>query len=127
MGCGVDKSQVEQGTCEFLLGECTFDAAWRFATSQKRARSSASQPGLAAVKSSAEQAHSLREDRCQSRDRSLLDVTNRRIEGAFAKQNSQVPCSTCDLSTPHPIVALPCGSRSISSVRRLVAAKKLQG
>jgi len=29
MGCGVDKSQVEQGTCEFLLGECTFEAAVR--------------------------------------------------------------------------------------------------
>jgi chromosome partitioning protein len=29
MGCGVDKSQVEQGTCEFLLSECTFEAAVR--------------------------------------------------------------------------------------------------
>ena len=29
MGCGIDKSRVEQGTCEFLLGECTFDQAVR--------------------------------------------------------------------------------------------------
>ena len=35
MGCGVDKSQVEQGTCEFLLGECTFDAAVRHITEAK--------------------------------------------------------------------------------------------
>ena len=29
MGCGVDKSSVGQGTCEFLLGECSFDQALR--------------------------------------------------------------------------------------------------
>src|SRR5262252_8853910 len=36
---------------------------------------------------------------------------------------SQVLRSSCDLSTPLPIVVLPCGSMSMSSTRRLVAAR----
>src|SRR5579871_10801 len=35
---------------------------------------------------------------------------------------SQVPRAICDLSTPLPIVALPCGSMSMSNTRRRVAA-----
>ena len=37
---------------------------------------------------------------------------------------SQVPFTSCDLSTPQPMVALPCGSQSISSTRRCVAASE---
>ncbi len=37
---------------------------------------------------------------------------------------SQLPFSTADFSTPQPMVALPCGSRSMSSTRRCVAASE---
>ena len=37
---------------------------------------------------------------------------------------SPAPRSIEDLSTPQPMVALPCGSRSISSTRRRVAASE---
>src|SRR5262245_21940625 len=33
-------------------------------------------------------------------------------------------CSRDNLSTPLPVVALPCGSRSISNTRRLVATRE---
>ena len=51
--------------------------------------------------------------------------------GTSAAASSHSPSSTsqelalsCDLSMPQPMVALPCGSRSISSTRRRVAASE---
>ena len=45
-------------------------------------------------------------------------------EAASASPNntSPVPRVICDFSTPQPMVALPCGSISMSSTRRRVAA-----
>ena len=45
-------------------------------------------------------------------------------EAASASPNntSPVPRVICDFSTPQPMVALPCGSMSMSSTRRRVAA-----
>src|SRR5689334_1027561 len=52
--------------------------------------------------------------------------TGTMTEAASASPNntSPVPRVICDFSTPQPIVALPCGSMSISSTRRRVAANE---
>ncbi len=42
--------------------------------------------------------------------------------GSSSSSTSQIVCSSAFLSTPEPIVAFDCGSRSISSTRRCVAA-----
>ena len=43
---------------------------------------------------------------------------------ASPNNTSPVPRWICDFSTPQPMVALPCGSMSMSSTRRRVAANE---
>src|SRR5579862_4819417 len=50
--------------------------------------------------------------------------TRASLKDTSPSRTSQALRVSCDLSTPLPMVALPCGSRSMSRTRRLVAARE---
>ena len=193
MGCGVEKSRVELGTCEVLLGECTAEQAMvavangqfhllpanqdltsaevRLVMSEEgreaRLREAlaplreqfdliiidcppslnmltlnalvAAQSvlipmqceyyaleGLSALVSTIDQIKAAVNPELELEGISLNGAYSRSSSASAAVQSpsrtSTVERSTVRLSTPQPIVALPCGSMSMSSTRRFVAA-----
>ncbi len=99
MGCGIDKMNLENSACDVLLREAT--AADTIL--------SAPEGGFAVLPGKTAKSPSGAETIASAADSSPSNT-------------SQAERSRLILSMPQPIVALPCGSMSISRMRRCVAA-----